>query len=63
MEDPNNLDADIQFCFLQPNLDMSMQVLEIAEQKGWYVIFTRYDATHLLLRSCSSDKDARPPYL
>ncbi|KAI0728754.1 hypothetical protein C8Q72DRAFT_875651 [Fomitopsis betulina] len=34
MEDPNNLDADIQFCFLQPNLTMSMQVLEHAEQKA-----------------------------
>ncbi|EPT02866.1 hypothetical protein FOMPIDRAFT_1029164 [Fomitopsis schrenkii] len=34
MEDPNNLDADIQYCFLQPNLDMSIQVLEDAERKG-----------------------------
>ncbi|KZT72635.1 hypothetical protein DAEQUDRAFT_804751 [Daedalea quercina L-15889] len=41
MKDPNNLDADIQFCFLQPNLGMSMQVLEAAEQKGVGIIQTR----------------------
>ncbi|KAH9844021.1 uncharacterized protein C8Q71DRAFT_25127 [Rhodofomes roseus] len=34
MEDPNNLDADVQLSFLQPNYDMSMEVLEAAEKKG-----------------------------
>ncbi|KAH9938435.1 uncharacterized protein B0H18DRAFT_967157 [Fomitopsis serialis] len=34
MEDPNNLDADVQFSFLQPNLNMSIKVLEDAERKG-----------------------------
>ena len=55
MEDPNNLDADIQYCFLQPNLEMSMQVLEDAERKGMRAISTRSNTTYLLLRSCSSD--------
>lgn len=63
MEDPNNLDADIQFCFLQPNLTMSMQVLEHAEQKGIFIRFTQYDVTYLKPRSYCSLRAVGSSYL
>ncbi|KAI0959817.1 hypothetical protein AcW1_004533 [Taiwanofungus camphoratus] len=42
LEDGNNLDAAVQMAFLMPNLDLSMRVLEGAEQRGRAILVSLF---------------------
>jgi hypothetical protein len=39
LEDRNNFDADIQLAYLIPDLWLSVQLLEFAEQRGFTAVF------------------------